>query len=76
MHQRSRTHRRLIRRPAPPTIEDTRRQLAGKIVVLFGFCCAMALLAPDNPLLDRLLTFLVQQLALVPGYYYGRRQGS
>lgn len=75
MRQRSRT-RRPIRRPASPAIEDTRRQLAGMIVVLFAFCCAMALLAPGNLLLDRLLPFLAQQLALVVGYYYGRRPSS
>jgi hypothetical protein len=46
------------------------------IVVLFAFCCAMALLAPGNLLLDRLLPFLAQQLALVVGYYYGRRPSS
>jgi hypothetical protein len=74
MRQPSRTRRRLGRQP--PAIEDTRRQLAVLIAALFVLCCAAALLALDNPLLDRLLPFLAQQLALVLGYYYGRREGS
>ena len=73
MRQRSRTRRRPIGRPAPPSTEETRRQLAGMIAVLFLLCCAIGLFAPDSPMLDRLLPFLAQQLALVVGYYFGRK---
>jgi hypothetical protein len=73
MRQRSYTRRRSIRRVAPPSAEDTRRQLAGILVALFGLCCAMAPFAPDSSTIDKLLPFLTQQLALVVGYYFGQK---
>jgi hypothetical protein len=46
------------------------------IAALLGLCCAAALLAPDSPMIEKLLPFLTQQLALVIGYYFGRRERS
>jgi hypothetical protein len=54
-------------------VEETRCQLAGILMALIAVCCTLALFAPENPMLDRLLPFLAQQLALVVGYYFGQK---
>jgi hypothetical protein len=73
MRQRSYTHRRPRRRLEPTSSEETRCQLAVIVAVQFGLCCVVALLVPENPMLERLLSSLAQYLGLVVGYYFGQK---
>ncbi|MFL5801606.1 MAG: hypothetical protein ACJ8CR_07665 [Roseiflexaceae bacterium] len=66
-------HRPLGRRVAPSP-EATRRHLA-IIIALLAVCLYIAvLLAPDGARIERLLPLVTQPLALVLGYYFGRKE--
>jgi hypothetical protein len=66
-------HRSPSRRLAPSP-EATRRHLAIIIATLVVCLYIAALLAPDSARIERLLPLVTQPLALVLGYYFGRKE--
>jgi hypothetical protein len=74
MRQRRRIHRRPIYRSTPPSIESTRHWLAIVVALLAVGLYIAVLLAPDSARIERLLPLVTQPLALVLGYYFGRKE--
>ncbi len=58
------------------TAQESRHQIAVAVVILFGCVCLGMVLAPNNPLFEKLLPFVAAPLTLVLNYYFGRRGGD
>ena len=74
MRRYARFRHRPLGRRVTPSPEATRRHLAIVIALLAVGLYIAALLAPDGARIERLLPLVTQPLALVLGYYFGRKE--